>query len=103
MSHVQDADRVTTTVLDRPTEREFTVRSRYLVAADRGNFLVADHVGSPLKEEIGVAGSIKLLCRMDLSNYVAHCPSVLYWVLQPGSKVGGIGIGVVRMVRPLNE
>jgi 2,4-dichlorophenol 6-monooxygenase len=40
---------------------------------------------------------------MDLSNYVAHCPSVLYWVLQPGSKVGGIGIGVVRMVRPLNE
>jgi 2,4-dichlorophenol 6-monooxygenase len=40
---------------------------------------------------------------MDLTKYVAHRPSVLYWVLQPGSNVGGIGMGVVRMVRPWNE
>lgn len=36
----------------------------------------------------------------DLSKYVAHRPSVLYWIIQPGSDVGGLGIGVVRMVRP---
>jgi 2,4-dichlorophenol 6-monooxygenase len=34
---------------------------------------------------------------------VAHRPSVLYWVIQPGSNVGGIGAGLVRMVRPWNE
>ncbi len=26
-----------------------------------------------------------------------------YWVLQPGADIGGIGLGLVRMVRPLNE
>jgi len=31
---------------------------------------------------------------------VEHRPSILYWVIQPGSDVGGLGIGVVRMVRP---
>ena len=36
-------------------------------------------------------------------SYVEHRPSVLYWVLQPGSNVGGIGMGLVRMVRPWNE
>ncbi|MGO8112752.1 FAD-dependent monooxygenase, partial [Rhizobium leguminosarum] len=34
---------------------------------------------------------------------VAHRPSVRYWVLQPGADGGGIGIGLVRMVRPWNE
>ncbi len=28
---------------------------------------------------------------------------MLYWVIQPGSNVGGIGAGLVRMVRPWNE
>ena len=27
----------------------------------------------------------------------------VYWVTQPGSDVGGIGMGLVRMVRPWNE
>jgi 2,4-dichlorophenol 6-monooxygenase len=34
---------------------------------------------------------------------VEHRPSALYWVLQPGADVGGIGLGLVRMVRPWNE
>jgi len=103
LSHVQDADGVTTTVMDRLTGKEFTVRSRYLVGADGGNSLVAEHAQIPLEGQMGVGGSINLLCKMDLTKYVAHRPSVLYWVLQPGSNVGGIGMGVVRMVRPWNE
>ena len=39
----------------------------------------------------------------DLSAYVARRPSVLYWVFQPGSNIGGIGAGVIRMVRPWNK
>ncbi len=103
LSHVQDAEGVTTTVRDRLLDREFTIRSRYLIGADGGNSLVAEHADIPLEGQMGVAGSINLLCRMDLTKYVAHRPSVLYWVLQPGSNVGGIGMGVVRMVRPWNE
>ena len=52
---------------------------------------------------MGLGGSINILFRADLSKYVAHRPSVLYWVMQPGADVGGIGMGVVRMVRPWNE
>jgi len=46
---------------------------------------------------------MNILFEADLSSYVAHRPSVLYWVLQPGADVGGIGMGLVRMVRPWNE
>ncbi len=103
MSHVQDDDGVTTTLLDRLTGKEFTVRSQYLVGADGGNSLVAEHAGIPLEGKMGIGGSITLPSNVDLSRYVAHRPSVLYWVMQPGSNVGGIGMGVVRMVRPWNE
>lgn len=103
LSHVQDADGVTTTCLDRLSGVEFTVRSKYLVGADGGNSLVAEHLGLPFEGKMGVGGSMNILFRADLSRFVAHRPSVLYWVMQPGADVGGIGMGLVRMVRPWNE
>ena len=103
LSHVQDTDGVTTTVLDRLTGRELTIRSKYLVGADGGNSKVAEHAGLSFEGRMGVGGSMNILFKADLSRYVAHRPSVLYWVLQPGSNVGGIGMGLVRMVRPWNE
>jgi 2,4-dichlorophenol 6-monooxygenase len=41
--------------------------------------------------------------KADIAELVGHRPSVLYWVVQPGSNIGGIGAGLVRMVRPWNE
>ncbi|WP_434620240.1 FAD-dependent oxidoreductase [Tabrizicola sp. M-4] len=103
VSHVQDAEGVTTTCRDRLTGKEFTVRSKYLIGADGGKSLVAEHAGLPFEGKMGVGGSMNILFRADLSKYVAHRPSVLYWVMQPGADVGGIGMGLVRMVRPWNE
>lgn len=103
LRHEQDHDGVTTTCRDRLTGREFTVRSRYLVGADGANSLVAEQAGLPFEGRMGVGGSMNILFRADLSRYVAHRPSVLYWVMQPGADVGGIGMGLVRMVRPWNE
>ena len=103
LSHVQDADGVTTTCRDRLTGKDITIRSKYLVGADGGKSLVAEHAGLPFAGKMGVGGSMNILFKADLSKYVAHRPSVLYWVLQPGSNVGGIGMGLVRMVRPWNE
>lgn len=100
LSHEQDADGVTTTLLDRLSGREFQVRSKYLIGADGGNSLVAEHIGAPIEGKMGVGGSMNILFRADLSKYVAHRPSVLYWVIQPGADVGGIGMGLVRMIRP---
>ncbi len=103
MSMQQDAEGVTTTLLDRTTGAEFCVRSRYLIGADGANSKVVEDAALPVTGEMGLSGSINMVFEADLSRYVAHRPSVLYWVMQPGSDVGGLGIGVVRMVRPWNR
>lgn len=100
LSHVQDGEGVTTTCRDRLTGQEVTIRSRYLVEADGGKSLVAEHAGLPFEGRMGIGGSMNILFRADLSKYVAHRPSVLYWVMQPGADVGGTGIVLMRMVRP---
>ncbi|MCX7646445.1 MAG: FAD-dependent monooxygenase [Rhodobacteraceae bacterium] len=103
IGHEQDSEGVTTTCRDRLSGETFTVRSKYLVGADGGNSAVAEHAGIPFEGRMGVGGSMNILFRADLSRYVAHRPSVLYWVMQPGADVGGIGMGLVRMVRPWYE
>lgn len=103
LRHAEDAAGVTTTCLDRLTGKEVTIRSKYLIGADGGNSLVAEQAGLPFEGKMGVGGSINILFKADLTRFVAHRPSVLYWVVQPGADVGGIGMGVVRMVRPWTE
>lgn len=103
LSHVQDDDGVTTTCLDRLTGKKISIRSRYLVGADGGNSKVAELENLPFEGQMGVGGSMNIIFKADLSRFVAHRPSVLYWVVQPGADVGGIGMGLVRMVRPWNE
>jgi 2,4-dichlorophenol 6-monooxygenase len=103
LRHEQDAKGVTTTCLDRLTGKEISIRSRYLIGADGGNSLVAENEDLLIEGKMGVGGSMNILFRADLSKYVAHRPSVLYWIMQPGADVGGIGMGLVRMIRPWNE
>jgi 2,4-dichlorophenol 6-monooxygenase len=103
LSHTQDEDGVSTTVRDRLTGSVYTIRSRYLIGADGARSLVAEHIGLPMEGAMDIAGSMNITFKADISRYVATRPSVLYWVIQPGSNVGGIGAGLVRMVRPWNE
>ncbi|WP_435582107.1 FAD-dependent oxidoreductase [Amycolatopsis thermoflava] len=103
LSLEQDADGVTARLLDRVRGDEFTVRARYLIGADGGRSLVAEQIGLPIAGQSGKAGSMNIVFRADLSRHVAHRPSVLYWVMRPGAHLGGIGMGLVRMVRPWDE
>jgi 2,4-dichlorophenol 6-monooxygenase len=103
LSHSQDEDGVSTTVRDRLTGAVYTIRSRYLIGADGARSLVTEHVGLPMEGAMDIAGSMNITFKADISRYVATRPSVLYWVIQPGSNVGGIGAGLVRMIRPWNE
>ncbi|WP_284945555.1 FAD-dependent oxidoreductase [Acidisoma cladoniae] len=99
----QDAEGVTATVRDRLSGDTYQIRAKYLIGADGGRSKVAEDIGLPFEGKMGVGGSMNIVFEADLSRYVEHRPSVLYWVLQPGSNIGGIGMGLVRMVRPWNE
>ena len=103
LSHTQDADGVTVTVLDRVTGQQYAIRAKYLIGADGARSKVAADIGLPYEGAMDIAGSMNITFKADISARVAHRPSVLYWVIQPGSNVGGIGAGLVRMVRPWNE
>ena len=103
LSLEQDADGVTATVRDRLSGKTYPIRAKYLIGADGGRSQVAEDIGLPMHGKMGVAGSMNIVFEADLSRYVAHRPSVLYWVLQPGANIGGIGMGLVRMVRPWNK
>lgn len=103
LSHVQDADGVDVRVLDRLTGTEYTIRAKYLVGADGARSKVAADVDLPFEGRMDIAGSMNITFKADIAAYCDHRPSVLYWVIQPGSNVGGIGAGLVRMIRPWNE
>jgi 2,4-dichlorophenol 6-monooxygenase len=103
LSHEQDADGVDVKVRDRLTGSVYTIRTKYLIGADGARSMVAADIGLPVEGQMDIAGSMNITFKADISAYVSHRPSVLYWVIQPGSNVGGIGAGLVRMVRPWNE
>jgi 2,4-dichlorophenol 6-monooxygenase len=103
LSLEQDSDGVTATVADRLSGDNYRIRAKYLIGADGGRSKVAEDIALPTEGRMGVAGSMNIVFEADLSHLVAHRPSVLYWVVQPGSRIGGIGMGLVRMVRPWHE
>ncbi|GAA4740700.1 FAD-dependent monooxygenase [Modestobacter marinus] len=103
VSHVQDDDGVTTTLQDRLTGLTYTVRSKYLVGADGARSQVAADLDLPFEGPGAVGGALSIVFEADLSRFVAHRPSVLYWMLQPGAEKEGVGLGVLRMIKPWTE
>lgn len=103
LSHTQDANGVSVQVYNRLTGTEYTIRAKYLIGADGARSKVAADIDLPLEGQMDIAGSMNITFKADLTKLVGHRPSVLYWVVQPGSNIGGIGAGLVRMVRPWNE
>ncbi len=103
LSHTQDADGVTTQVRDRLTGTVYPVRSRYVIGADGARSKVAENLDLPFEGPGAVGGALGIIFEADLSRFVAHRPSVLYWMLQPGAEKEGVGLGVLRMIRPWHE
>ncbi|MDO9379990.1 MAG: FAD-dependent monooxygenase [Nocardioidaceae bacterium] len=99
----QDADGVTVQVRDRLSGHAYAIRAKYVIAADGGRSKVVSDLALPMAGEMDIAGSMNIVFHADLTELVQHRPSVLYWVLQPGATIGGIGLGLIRLVRPWNE
>jgi 2,4-dichlorophenol 6-monooxygenase len=103
LSHVQDATGVTSTLRDRLTGYEYTVRSRFLVGTDGARSRIAEEIGLPIEGTMGRAGTIYTLFKADLGRYVENRPSILNWIMTPGAGYGEIGMGTFRCVRPWTE
>ena len=103
LSHTQDDTGVTSSVRDRLTGAEYTIRSRYLIGADGARSKVAADAGLPFEGPGATGGAMNIVIEADLSRFVAHRPSVLYWMLQPGAEREGVGLGVLRMIKPWHE
>jgi len=103
LSHTQDEDGVSTEVRDRLTGTVYRIRSRYLVGADGARSKVAEDLNLPFEGPGAVGGALGIIFEADLSRFVAHRPSVLYWMLQPGAEQEGVGLGVLRMIKPWHE
>jgi 2,4-dichlorophenol 6-monooxygenase len=103
LSLTQDEHGVTAQVRDRVSGETYAIRAKYVIGADGGRSRVASCVGLPMVGEMGLAGSINVLFKADLTPYVAHRPSALFWMLNPEARIGGLGVGLLRMIRPWNE
>lgn len=103
LGHVQDADGVTVSLRDRLSQREYTMRSRYLIGADGARSLVAEHAGLPIEGQMARATTAYVQFTADLARYVAHRPSILYWIMAPSASFGEIGMGLLRAVQPWDK
>lgn len=103
LSHTQDADGVTVLVRDRASQSEITVRAKFLVGADGAQSQVARDAGLPVVGDMGRASTAYVSFAADLTRYVEHRPSILYWIASPAAQYGEIGLGLLRAVRPWTE
>jgi 2-polyprenyl-6-methoxyphenol hydroxylase-like FAD-dependent oxidoreductase len=70
------------------------VRTRYLVGADGAKSKVLDDAGSKVEGQLARAATVYVQFRADLSRYVAHRPSILYWIVTSNAAFGEIGMGL---------
>jgi 2,4-dichlorophenol 6-monooxygenase len=103
LGHQQDAEGVTVQLQDRLTGREYTMRVRYLVGADGAKSKVMDDAGLQLEGQLARAATAYVLFKADLTRYVAHRPSILYWVVTSNAAFGEIGMGLLRAINPWDQ
>jgi 2,4-dichlorophenol 6-monooxygenase len=103
LSLEQSDDAVVATVRDRLEDRIYQIKAKYLIGADGGRSKIAEDIGLPMEGSMALAGSMNIIFEADLSRYVVHRPAVLYLIVQTGLEADGVGVGVLRMVRPWKE
>src|SRR6478672_10082247 len=82
---ITDADGVTVTLQNRISDTVFTQRARFLVGADGARSQIAEDIGLEISGELARAGTVYARFDADLSDYVAHRPSILHWIMNPAA------------------
>lgn len=94
----QTEDDVTARIRVRATGEEYLIRAQYAIAADGGRSRVADLLGIEFEGQAALRHMVNMWVEVDLADYVAYRPGVIYSLLQPdtGSWVGLAGLICVR-------
>lgn len=100
LSHEQDDEGVTSRLRDRRTGEVSTVRSRFLVGADGARSRIVDELGLPIEGRMGRAARFYVRFDADLTSYVDHRASILYWIITASASKGELGVGLLRAIRP---
>lgn len=103
LGHKQDAEGVTVRLRNRITGEEYTQRVKYLVGADGATSKIVEELDLPLEGVMARAGTVYILFTADLTQYVAHRPSILHWILNPAASFGEIGMATFRAIRPWDK
>ncbi|KAL1864813.1 hypothetical protein Plec18167_009645 [Paecilomyces lecythidis] len=104
VSFEQDEKGVTTTLLDRLSQKSFQVRSKYLFGADGARSKIVQQAQIPLIRRPGQGFAINVLMEADMSHLMEHRKGNLHWILQPNLETPEWGwIGCMRMVKPWYE
>jgi 2,4-dichlorophenol 6-monooxygenase len=101
ISFIQDTGGVTATVKDRADESTYTVRAKYMIAADGGR-----KVGPALSiQMVGIPRLVDMMSahfRADLSPYIDDDTPMIRWFNNPDLSGGTWGSGVVVAMGPEN-
>ena len=103
LGHEQDADGVTVRLRNRVSGEEYSQRVKYLVGADGATSQIVEELDLPLEGVMARAGTVYILFTADLTQYVAHRPSILHWILNPAASFGEIGMATFRAIRPWDK
>jgi 2-polyprenyl-6-methoxyphenol hydroxylase-like FAD-dependent oxidoreductase len=97
----ETADGMITTLRDRATKKEYTIKSQYLIGADGARSAVLDALKIPvIGRQLNNAFNIHI--KADLSKYISNRPGSLNWIQNPDAP-GWSAVGNFRMVRPWTE
>jgi len=92
----QDGDEVISTVLDRDTDEQYLVRSRYMIGADGGRS-VGGLLGIDMAGEANLMRMVSTHLSADLSRYLEDPDVLIRWLVNPdfgGSWASGVLVGM---------
>lgn len=92
----QLADVVISTLRERSTGREYTVRSRYLIGADGAGSVVRGNVGIRMDGPEALQHQMMIHFEADLRPLVGQRPAILYFLFGPGRRGVFIAYDIAR-------
>jgi 2-polyprenyl-6-methoxyphenol hydroxylase-like FAD-dependent oxidoreductase len=100
----KESGTVITTALDKITQKQFKIRSKYLFGADGARSQIVQQLGLPMDYRPPHGWAVNVLVEADLTHLMKYRMGNLHWVLQPDSEHPEFArVASLRMIKPWTE